>query len=141
MRMLKLLFLIFVFISIFGSYVRLAPSDPKLWHVDPTGTADMRRLGTLGKMAGELSVLDAAVKSSPRLTILAGSVEEGHITYIARSWFWGFPDYISVKQVGSDLLVFSRQRFGRSDLGVNAARLLRWAEAIGLSEDDVTFSS
>lgn len=42
----------------------------------------------------------------------------------------GYPDYISVKAVsvtgGAALIVYSRSRFGYSDLGVNKARIEDW---------------
>jgi uncharacterized protein (DUF1499 family) len=42
----------------------------------------------------------------------------------------GFPDYITAEAVpvagGTQLDVYARQRFGSSDLGVNAARLKLW---------------
>ena len=42
----------------------------------------------------------------------------------------GFPDYITAEVAptaeGTRLDIFSRQRFGSSDMGVNAARLRNW---------------
>ena len=134
---MKLFFLIFVATVTFAAFVRMAPSDPDRWHVDPIAAAEKMRTGILVQMPVDLADLDAVVLSSPRVRVLAGSVQGGHITYVARSKLWGFPDYISAKQVGSNLAVYSRQRFGSSDHGVNAARLLRWAEAIGLSSDEL----
>jgi uncharacterized protein (DUF1499 family) len=57
---------------------------------------------------------------------LAGSVEEGRMTWVARSALWGFPDYITAEAGPKGLAVWSRLRFGRSDLGVNRARLEDW---------------
>ncbi|PWR03223.1 DUF1499 domain-containing protein [Meridianimarinicoccus roseus] len=131
---------------VFGAYVRLAPSDPARWHVDPLEVAQpgypgyylMRPSG--GSSTGPvfdmapadlLAAFDRVARSEPRVSVLAGSVDEGQVTYVARSALWGFPDYISVRAVPADeggarLAVFSRLRFGQSDLGVNRARIEDW---------------
>ena len=138
---MKLIWLIIVVTMVFAAYVRLAPSDPGHWHVDPIGSSDRMSSGILAQMPADLADLNAAIMSSPRVRVLAGSVQDGHITYVARSKVWGFPDYISVKQVGSNIAAFSRQRFGSSDHGVNARRLLGFAEAIGLSPEEIRLES
>ncbi|MFN6952423.1 MAG: DUF1499 domain-containing protein [Albidovulum sp.] len=116
------------------AYIRLAPSDPARWHVDP-GTAEIdgeHRSVTLDGVAPDdvLDRLDAIAVASPRTLRLAGSPQEGRITWITRSAFFGFPDYTTAaaRQEGSATLltVHARQRFGRYDLGVNAARLDAW---------------
>lgn len=133
----------------FGAYVRLAPSDPARWNVDPRsvtppdfpGYVLMRPKG--GNATSPvfdmtppdlLAAFDRVARATPRVTVLAGSVAEGQITYIARSALWGFPDYISVRTVptegGAQLAVFSRLRFGSGDMGVNRARLDDWVAQI-----------
>jgi len=46
---------------------------------------------------------------------------------------FGWPDYISVRAVavegGAALAVWSRSRYGYSDMGVNRARVGRWLAA------------
>jgi uncharacterized protein (DUF1499 family) len=126
----------------FGLYVRLAPSDPARWHVAPApaattdctveqGEGDARATCTLSAPpAAALAQLDAIALATPRTIRLAGSPEEGRITWITRSALWGFPDYITAEATpdatGSRLTVHARLRFGSSDLGVNAARLRDW---------------
>ena len=58
--------------------------------------------------------------------VLAGSVEEGMVTYITRSAVFGFPDYTTVRQRGDELEIYGRLRMGYSDLGVNGKRIDRW---------------
>ena len=54
-----------------------------------------------------------------------------------RSRVWGFPDYVSVRVLPGDaegtstLAILSRLRFGRSDVGVNAARMQTWLAEVG----------
>jgi uncharacterized protein (DUF1499 family) len=52
------------------------------------------------------------------------------MTYVVRSRIMGFPDAVSIRLVpladGTRVEVFSRSRYGYSDMGVNAARVARW---------------
>jgi len=70
----------------------------------------------------------------PRTRLLAGAPESGEMTYVTRSRFWGFPDFTSVRVLpsgsGASFAAFARARFGRSDLGVNRARLEAWLKAL-----------
>ncbi len=56
------------------------------------------------------------------------------ITYVQRSRVFGFPDYLTVKAVvmdgGAGLIIWSRARYGRSDFGVNRARVEAWLAAL-----------
>ena len=138
----------------FGAYVRLAPSDPAVWHVNPlmdlaivngrasraigapdaittTANSALAVVRVPGRPQGVLEHLDRIALATPRTTRLAGSPEEGLITWVTRSALWGFPDY-STAEAGlsdvatTDMVIFARSRFGRSDRGVNAARLRDW---------------
>lgn len=124
---------------IFAAFVRLAPSDPALWHVAPLaqgaegsvvaekGAASLR---LAGDGAALLARLDDIALATPRTTRLAGSVAEGRITWITRSAVWGFPDYTTAEAGPEGLVVQARQRFGRDDMGVNAARLQDWQASL-----------
>ena len=135
--------------------IRGAGHDPDVWHVDPTNTTRTGKpndalaapVGTtraepdivltpLQKPAQELlASLDAVARTEPRVKVVAGSTDSGGITYVQRSAIVGFPDYISVTAVetdaGSGLVLWSRSRYGYSDLGVNRARLQHWLAAAG----------
>ncbi len=126
-------------LAAFALYVRLAPSDPARWHVPPVaegpagevvaleGAASLRLQGDGPAL---LAQLDSIALATPRTTRLAGSVAEGRITWITRSAIWGFPDYTTAEVRPDGLAVYARLRFGRSDLGVNAARLDAWRAAL-----------
>lgn len=139
-------------------YVRTSvTSDPAEWHVDPTASdtpttpnwyrlvpadadveRDPKRDGhppiydvDVDRLA---RAFDRAVRTDGRTEVLAGSAASGHVTYIQRSYVFGFPDYVSLRFIdlpegGSTLGIFSRSRFGRSDLGVNEKRVARWIDA------------
>ena len=81
-----------------------------------------------------LARFDEIARGQPRVETIAGSLEEGMITYMQRSRYVGFPDYITVKAVavgeGASLIVYSRSRYGHSDLGVNGQRVTDWLGAI-----------
>lgn len=126
----------------FGLFVRLAPSDPARWHVAPSpaspadcsvvaGEGDARATCTRPDAPMQLLArLDEIAMATPRTTRLAGSPEEGRITWITRSALWGFPDYTTAEAApdgtGTRLTLHARLRFGSSDMGVNAARLRDW---------------
>ncbi len=130
------------------AYVRLAPSDPAQWHVDPVAAEDPGPAGVRYVPTAEggpvpvypvppedlIVTFDAFAMAQPRVTRLAGSTAEGRITYIARTKWWGFPDYMTVEALAlgpdrSTLAILSRLRFGGSDLGVNRARTDAWLRA------------
>ena len=111
-------------------YIRLAPSDPARWHValefneDKDFKNGVQRVVDIGPDG--LARLDVLIGRAP----LAGGVDEGHATYVVRTPVWGFPDYVTAQQVGNRLKIYSRARFGRSDLGVNRDRVEGWLSAL-----------
>ncbi|WP_138933767.1 DUF1499 domain-containing protein [Roseovarius arcticus] len=113
-------------------WIRLAPDDVARWHVSPeaTGDRDMEG-GVMRAVPGDLAALDAIIRAEPRARVLAGSVDSGMVTYITRSKVIGFPDYTTVEQRGDTLALYARLRYGKSDMGVNKARVERWLAALG----------
>jgi hypothetical protein len=124
-----------------AAFIRLAPSDPSVWHVapDPGLWSDASPWGQVAKTAtgatlrlratdgkAMLARLDDVAMATPRTIRLAGSVEEGRITWVARSLLFGFPDYTTAEARADGVFIHARQRFGRGDWGVNAARLSDW---------------
>lgn len=114
-------------------WVRMAPSDPSQWHAMPEAITDRDLPGGAMRVVGAgengLARLDAIIRATPRTELLAGTKEEGLMTYVTRSALWGFPDYTTIRQRGKQIELYGRARYGRSDLGVNAARLDRWLGA------------
>ncbi|MDZ7708705.1 MAG: DUF1499 domain-containing protein [Roseovarius sp.] len=113
------------------AFIRLAPSDPLRWHQMPGAITD-RELegGAMRRVEGDLAALDAIIRDTPRTRVLAGSADQGMVTYVTRSRVFGFPDYTTVRQAGEALEIYGRLRFGRSDMGVNAARIDGWLERL-----------
>ena len=142
------LIILVLLVAGFAVRVRLATTDPADWHTDPLAADLPEEGGWLIRPEGGhgaapdfdtdavtlLSAFDAIARTEPRTTRLAGSPEEGRITYVSRSRLWGFPDYTTVQAVpldnGTTLAVHGRLRFGRSDMGVNRARVERWLGAL-----------
>ncbi|WP_286196872.1 DUF1499 domain-containing protein [Tropicibacter sp. R15_0] len=115
-------------------WIRFAPSDAAYWHVDPKVTTDQDlKDGVRRRLAGDEAVftkLNDLIMNTPRTTVLAGSAADGHVTYVTRSLWFGFPDYTTVQRDGDVLEIWARLRFGSSDLGVNKARVDGWLNAL-----------
>ncbi len=118
-----------------AAYVRLAPTDTALWNQMPEAITDRDlRNGAMRVIAAEdntLERLDAIIRDTPRTHVLAGAPNEGMITYVTRSAVFGFPDYTTLRRTGDQLEIYGRLRFGKSDLGVNAARIDGWLMRLG----------
>lgn len=133
-------------------WVRLAPDDPAAWHADPmagarTGKPNDALLGPMPEADAPAPVWDAtpealmealaaAAATAPHTEILAGSPDALHATWVQRSALMRFPDYVSARALttegGATLAIWSRSRYGHSDLGVNARRLQDWIARIDL---------
>jgi hypothetical protein len=131
--------------------IRFAGSDPQVWHVrisdgapvlpgtclDLLKTLPNGARVTCGLPQDPVQVLTrlaTIAEAYPRTTRLAGSPQDGLITWVSRTLIMGYPDYITAEvtqtATGTRLDIFSRQRFGRRDRGVNAARLGTWLAAL-----------
>ena len=121
-------------------YIRFAPTDPARWHQ----TREVRETGDQSTLASFRAVrritepaedVLAAVKTvalqTDRTRLIAGDVDEGVMTFVTRSRFWGFPDYTTVYIQGDLIIVFGRLRFGNFDHDVNKARVQSWLAALG----------
>lgn len=134
-RILKRLALALFLLSGIGIvFVRLAPSDPAKWHkpLDFTQNADFASgvERVVNATPDILHRLNQIALDFPRTKLLAGSVEEGRITYVTRTKIIGFPDYTTVELQNDQLLIFARLRFGGSDFGVNRDRIDQWLRAL-----------
>lgn len=116
-------------------YVRLTPVDPDTWHVDPI-SAEIGPAGYKTALETDLTPPEALAEvekialSTPRTKILAGDAQEGRISFVTRSFIWGFPDIATVSATanpsGTAVSFFSRQKVGGYDYGVNKKRIDRW---------------
>ena len=74
---------------------------------------------------------DRVVARQPRIERIGSDAERGEDVLVQRSKFMRFPDTVTVAFVplGADrstLYVYSRSKYGYSDLGVNARRIDGW---------------
>ncbi|MEP3332951.1 DUF1499 domain-containing protein [Sedimentitalea sp.] len=129
-----IVWLVLTLVVVAMGYIRLAPSDPVEWHQMPdqpqvedfaNGVIRVVETGPNG-----LAELDAIATATPHTERRFGSVEDGMVTYVTRSLVFGFPDYTTVRQTGDTLEIYGRARFGKSDLGVNRARVEGWIDAL-----------
>lgn len=128
MSLLWILVAILVAIMALMAYVRLAPTDVARVHCNVDATQDEDGEGHCTRVITDpdpdaMARIDAAALALPRTTRLAGSVADGHVTYVTRSKLMGFPDYTTVQRDGDTIRIFGRLRFGKSDLGVNRTRV------------------
>lgn len=134
-----------IFVAIAG-YIRFAADSAHIWHLDPehatrTGKPNDFVVAPEGgdmvspvyNMSPEalMARFRKVAMAQPRVTILGE--RDGFATFVQRSRIMAYPDYISVKAVkavkapgGAQLHVYSRARYGFSDMGVNKARVLDW---------------
>lgn len=142
-RMTYALLVVAVLVLGFAIYVRTAPSDVPVWHVDPLTVREHSTLNswliapggdaepvTFDLPPDQIAArLDAITAATPRTVLLGG--EGFHKTWVTRSALWGFPDYTSVRlspteSGGTSLSLFARSRFGKGDMGVNRKRVDDW---------------
>jgi hypothetical protein len=153
-RAAKIVAAIAALLILADAWLRLAPVDVARWHADigapgyaPPANAAVfctrpggRDAPDLTDPAALLAALDTIALATPRTQRLAGSPEDGRITWITRSRLMGYPDFTTAAILGGAgnarrFCVIARQGFGRYDWGVNAARLGGWMQALlGLPE-------
>lgn len=136
---MKSLLSIVGFVVVVLAIARLIPVDPEPYHEDPAEPDHQRsEVRLIGRDAPRFSADADTVlatfaniaRSELGVYPVAGSVDEGMMTFVARSRVFGFRDYITVKATdesgGAKLAIFARPRFNLYDWGVNAKRLDRW---------------
>lgn len=129
-RILMLAWIVLCVVVVAVGYVRLVPTRVADWHIP---LDEQARTGTWREVPSgpdTLEQLDMIARATPRTRVLAGSLAEGRYTYVTRSAIIGFPDFTTVEQQDAVVRIHARQRFGSSDLGVNAARVDGWLQAL-----------
>lgn len=129
------------------AYIRLAPSDPAVWHISPVTAVQAGQVSCLDSITTQvngaraaclspetpetlLANLDEMALATPRTTRLSGTPQSGRITWVTRTALIGYPDYTTAEATqtptGTRLDIHARQRFGGADFGVNTARMKAW---------------
>lgn len=134
----------------------LIGENPLDYHIDPLLVASVDRDNQVLVAPGEISVsvpdiespvfavsprelmraVDRVAMRQPRTELAAGAPSELWATYVQRTKYMRFPDYISVVAVGqpdgaSTIAMFSQSVYGERDLGVNRARVEHWLDQLG----------
>ncbi len=126
---------------IVGLGQRIAPTPASIWHLDPADVSApdapqyvllRGRLATQcpGSVANVSAEIDEIVRGDGG-RLIAGSLVEGHMTYVLRARVFGYPDAISfrVRSVGDEAAVvevFSRSPARAGLAHANAAQIDRW---------------
>ncbi len=142
--MLKVLVLLAVVVAAGISIVRFMPIDPARVHT-PSRAAPPGDVATATRFVaarqitttaeGVLTAADRVIRATPRTEVIAGDVAAGRISYVTRSAFIGFPDYITIEVLdsaeGALFVIRSRARFAGYDWGANRARVEGWLVQLG----------
>ena len=75
------------------------------------------------------------VEAEPRVTRLEAAADGLAVCHVQRSALMRYPDFVVANFVSLDdgrssPVIYSRSRYGYSDLGVNARRVERWLELL-----------
>ncbi|QBX99971.1 DUF1499 domain-containing protein [Rhodophyticola sp. CCM32] len=146
MRYILISFTILVTLAVVTTvFMRLAPMPPEIWHLDPAEVTSPETPNFVLMRGDEAPIFDGTVDGLAAMLdviargdgarLIAGSVAEGHMTYVQRTRLMGYPDAISirVRDMGGGRVavdIFCRSRFGYSDMGVNERRVNRWLAAL-----------
>lgn len=142
MRVKMFLTLFVVAIIAVLAFIRLAPSDPAKWNIalnprpailaapSPDAVVTLKGGAYMDLPASSFAALKSIATTTPRTQILSQTPDR--ITWITRSKLIGFPDYTTAQITPAGVTVYARLRFGGEDMGVNAARLTAWREALNL---------
>jgi len=156
------IFLVFISLATAGGlfyYVSTVEHDTEVWHVDPLTEPQTVKPHSFRMAPPALTeefvdvpspvyttnptlmakAFDDFVLSQRKTIRIAGSPEEGWMTYVQKTPNLNLPDYISVKFIDlnggkSTIAIYSRSRFGHGDLGVNEARVLAWVGTLSSFE-------
>lgn len=120
--------------------IRLFPVDYDAFHIDPGEPDDrlsqLRLIGPeaprfQGTASEVLAGFEKIALGDRNVQKVRGGLDEGMITFMSRTFVFGFRDFITVKAVdeaeGAKLAIYARPRGAMFyDWGVNARRLNRW---------------
>jgi len=123
------------------------PTSPNSYYVAPVGfsSAKPNSISPTYNIGVEklLVFWQVMIAEQPRIKILAKS--QYQISYVQRTKWLGFPDYIDVKLISisptqSTLAIFSRSKYGYSDFGVNKRRVNHWLQSLSFAINKQNFS-
>lgn len=117
-------------------YVRHAPHEAADFHVISSSYSEVGDYRSDGgfeavrkpdePLREAMARLVRIIEENARTIHLDGSLDAGHISFVTRTHFWGFPDTTNIWIDGDHLHIRGHLRFGKSDLGVNQRRILNW---------------
>ncbi len=120
------------FVVFIPLWIRFSPNPPDKWHIDPsleqikTGRSYQKAFTNVFLEAGDVFSVVPALNDE-KAKMIAGSVQQGFVTFLVRTQGMGYPDFLSAKLENDVLYVYSRSRFGNaSDWGRNKRRVVAW---------------
>lgn len=81
-----------------------------------------------------LTRLQAIALEAPRTTQISGDPNTTPMVFETRSLIWAFPDINTIWTADGNLHVYAHLVYGKSDLGMNRARILGWLQRLDTVE-------
>ncbi len=132
MKILMIAGVLLVLFAGLSAYVRLAPVDLPM--ETQKYTSDTELAGGFvavreftEDVSAVLARLTQVALATPRTKVVA----QDPLTFVTRSRGFGFPDVTQVTVMENTLTIHAHSVYGKSDLGVNKARVLAWLDALG----------
>lgn len=136
-KMFYALSTLIAFVLAFGVFIRFNPVDAGTYHRQVAFTGNSQGTNSFGVEipAGTdpQALFERAalmIADAPRTRPLAGDPAQGHVSFVTSSRVWGFPDVTNLWLSGESVFLHGQAVFGKSDLGVNRARLTGWRQAL-----------
>lgn len=143
LRLLILLFVAGIAVQLYARWPRdftdahetvdVPEAGDGLWVVPSAAWVSLTVDGAPGEV---LDHAQEVILATPRTEVVAATPEDGRVTYVTRTAFWGFADLTTVQVEpegdGTRLRLHGRMTFTGNDWGVNRARIAGWLEAMGL---------
>lgn len=129
---MKFLLIAVLVLAVLAFYIRRTPVVPMTLTETFVGDTDL----TGGFVAvrpfdGESTDLADRIKAVALATPRTEQLNQMPMTFVTRSRLAGFPDVTQVLIEGQTLTIHAHLVYGRSDLGVNKARVLGWLDRLG----------
>lgn len=134
---MKFLMIIALLVVALAFFVRRAAVTPSKIH--ETYEADTQLVGgyvSVRRFDGDASAILERLRAIALATPRTEQLDQAQLTFVTRSPMARFPDVTQVFIEGQTLTIHAHLVYGKSDFGVNKARVLDWLDRLGpLTQD------
>lgn len=133
----KIILGVAILLLIAGLWVRVAPL-PKSRLTAKPGPTEPGAHPMMGGIKVVRPLSELPPDAQTRITEIAAATPrtervgtgDDPAAFVTRSKLWAFPDIATIWTAEGNLHVYSHLVFGKGDMGVNAAKVARWFEAL-----------